>query len=300
MSDKCSYIFDMSYRNLDIIIREMDIFKNRYALINIIKINHKRAIYCVNDKYDNNIKILKFIVNTSVTDEQYKIFYFFKNNKHPNFCKINEIYTSGMFIILDMEYIDGELLIQYFDRTHTREEYYRILFELISSLEYIHNNNIVHGDIKPTNIIIKNDETPVFIDYDLSRFAKGDQITEKIFGTKIFISPEIIARKTFSIKSDIWSLGMTIYISIMKKFIPNLLTIITNNIDSINGLIDVSNNIISLLTMYIDKTRYIYGKLFINTIIVMLVENSENRPTSHCLSNILRKSKHYKGKIEAM
>jgi len=156
------------------------------------------------------------------------------------------------------------------------------------------DNDIMHGDIKPTNIIVKNNGTPVYIDYDLSRFAKGEIITEKIFGTKFFIPPEIITRNVFSVKSDIWSLGMTLCISIMKQFIPNLLNELTMDVDSSKELMELPNNIMSLMRLYDDKSRYIYGTLFINTLIVMLVENTNNRPSSQYLSNVLKKSKHFK------
>lgn len=297
----------MKYHNLDVVIKNLEIFKQRYILIRTIKVNQKRGIYSVIDTVDNKKKVLKFIIKSSIIDEQRDIFRFFMTCQHPNFCKIDSTFEIGLFFVLVMNQIEGDTMCSYFEKDHNRINYYKILFDLIFSLDYLHNNRIVHGDIKPNNIIIKPDGTPIIIDYDLSRFANGDRFTKRIFGTKFFMSPELVIENKFSAKSDIWSLGMTLYVCIMKTYIPNIL----ENIPSIDDTIMMGDQKLSRereIICYVNQTvknvfgsiaknhqkiKNVYGKLFTNTISIMLVENAENRPSSEQLSQILQKSKYF-------
>ena len=120
-----------------------------------------------------------------MTHEQMKIYNFFINNRHPNFCNIYKINEIDMFIIVDMEYISGKTMLHYFEEKRTRLSYYKILFDLIFSLQHLQQNNIVHGDIKPDNIIIKENGTPIIIDYDLGKYINEIRIVKKSIGTKV-------------------------------------------------------------------------------------------------------------------
>lgn len=305
--------FNMKYHNLDVVVRNLDIFKKRYVMIRSIKVNQKRGIYLVRDTFDNENKVLKFIISSSINDEQRTIFRFFMNCTHQNFCRINETFEIGLFFVLVMDHVEGDTMCSYFEMNHKRVDYYRILFDLIFSLDYLHNNKIIHGDIKPNNIIIKPDGVPVIIDYDLSRFVDGNRFTKRIFGTKFFMPPELIIENKFSTKSDIWSLGMTLYVCIMKTYMPDIL----ENISSIddNGMMgsmgtagyqkldrdrdiiyyvnQTARNVLGSIANNHKKIRNIYGKLFTNTVSIMLVEEDILRPSSEQLSNIIQKSKYF-------
>lgn len=295
---------NMSYHNLDIVIKNLNIFKRRYIILRSIKVNQKRGIYFVHDTVDNRNKVLKFIIKTNVNDEQKNIFRFFMNCMHPNFCKINEIFKTGIFLVLVMDYVEGDTMCRYFEKKHNRANYYKIMFDLIFSLDYLHANKIVHGDIKPNNIIIKPDGTPVIIDYDLSRYVDGCRYTEKIFGTKIFMSPELIVENKFSTKSDVWSLGMTFYFCVMKSHVSN----IPNSFSLLNEsrcqkleknhevkyyVNHTIKNVLETIAKNQKNINLLYGKLFANTISIMLIEEVVSRPSSEQLSNILQKSKYF-------
>jgi serine/threonine protein kinase len=211
----------LSYHNIDILIKNLDIFTNKYTILNPLKIHKKRCVYSVRDNKNNNIKVLKFILKTEITDENIKIYYFFMNNAHNNFCMIEDILETNMFIILVMNYIEGETMYNFFNKkVNTHIEHNKIIITLIKAVQYLHKNNIIHGDIKPHNIIITSDYTPVFIDYDMSKLSNNYEINvDKVFGTRFFISPELFFTKKITNKIDIWSLGMTIYLCIMNKYI---------------------------------------------------------------------------------
>jgi serine/threonine protein kinase len=293
---------NIKYHNLDLVIQNLDIFKKQYMIINSIKINQKRGVYVVEDINDKKIKVLKFILKSNINKIQTKIFDFFMECKHKNFCKINELLNVDMFIVLVMDYINGDLLNMYFQKSHTCTEYIKIIFDLILALEYLHDNNIVHGDIKPDNIIVTTEGYPIIIDYDLSRYIEEENVyTKQIFGTKIFMSPELVIHNKFGTKSDIWSLGITLYVCIMKfgydtcDMKTELLTDITQSkkIEKINYINKNIELIHETIAINYDKLKETYGKLFINIMSIMIIENCESRPSSKRLSDIIKKSKFY-------
>ena len=303
-SEKHHVLTNMSYHNLDTVIRNLDIFENReYVIIKLIKNNKKRGVYLCSNRFKEK-KILKFIVKSSITENQLDIFNFFMYSEHPNFCKIDKILDVDLFIVLIMDYIEGCTLIEYFDNIQKNDSpknsydisdssteykscdskkiyYYQLLYDLISSISYIHSHNIIHGDIKPDNIIIDNTGTPIFIDYDLGKNVASSTYTNSIFGTNFFIPPEMYKYGKYSIKTDIWTLGMSILISIPE---------IRSNID-----IDDDNLNYSLISDII-QTREIkkkFGSLFVNIINIMLIKEDVKRPCTAKILDFLKKSKYY-------
>jgi serine/threonine protein kinase len=299
-------ILNMSYHNLDILIKNLDIFHQKYVIIKSIKINQKRGVYLVYNNFEKKYRVLKFIIRTCITNEQYEVFYFFMNCQHPNFCKIDELFISGIFLILDMEYIEGDTLCNYFSRCHTRSEYYRIIFDLILSIEFIHSKKIVHCDIKPDNIIINTHGLPIIIDYDLSKIVPNTRFATKPFGTPFFMSPELMYQNYFTTKSDVWSLGMTFYVCIIKTYVPDLSesiimddtisTYVNNNLSLskqiyANDLESLIRNITPTLNIHRNEICRSYGRLFMNLINVMLLIDDTTRPFMKDICDIIKKSK---------
>lgn len=284
---------NISYHNLDAVIRNLNIFNDTYKIISPIKINKNRAIYIVNDIKNNTKKVLKFIIKTYINDNLTYIYNFFLNNKNKNFIKINIIIDYDIFTILEMDYIEGCNMFDYFINISKRINCYNILFDIVFALNYLHSNNIIHGDIKPNNIIINNEGIPIIIDYDLCKYFNTESIKSKPFGTQIFMSPELVQDNIFLNKSDIWSLGMSFIICILYKY--KYITCIENiiNIDDDKSMFHISRHIVNIFNINKNKLIDIYGKLFINSISIMLVENYIERVSSSTLSNILKQSNYY-------
>ena len=282
MSIKKITCLNMSYRNLETIIKNLNMFTESYNIVKCIKQNYKRAIYLVTDKHTSEYKILKFIERTSITNEQHTIFLFFAKCNHPNFCKITKIFYEGMFLVLEMKYIDGLTLCEYL-HNNTDVNYNKLLVNILSALSILHDMKIIHGDIKPTNIMIRSDHSPVIIDYDLCHWIDCEKISHRIIprllGTKHYISPELVQHNMISLKTDIWALGMTFYFLLLHGDILNISKINKN---------DTYNNILCLTK--IDKLLVKYGHVFIQCIARMVIVNINLRPCADELLKILKLS----------
>ncbi len=147
-------------------------------------------------------------------------------------CYYDHFYDpKKMIMIIEMEYIKGDTLGFYAKRLFEMEEYNRlyrhlvaITNDLVKGIKIIHDNNIIHNDIKPNNIIINSEKVPVLIDFGLAcdiESKKCDVSTSgtsglgccKIFGgTPYYMSPESFDLVRYK-ESDIWSLGVTLYYS---------------------------------------------------------------------------------------
>lgn len=122
--------------------------------------------------------------------------------KHPNIICPIEI-TSG-YILLPI--YKGTL----YDYCPPRsiDNIRKILIDILSALQYIHSKSIIHGDVKPDNILIDNDGNAILIDFT-SAFHKNDMIDGPLT-TRGYVAPEIFSDQYYNEKIDIWALGVSI------------------------------------------------------------------------------------------
>ena len=104
------------------------------------------------------------------------------------------------------------------------EEIKELLIDLNKGLKVMNNYNVIHGDIKPSNILLslnKNNVNKVCFkisDFGLSKLYKENIISKSIRGTSQFISPECLKGEKINDKSDIWSLGILIYYLLFQNY----------------------------------------------------------------------------------
>ena len=142
-----------------------------------------------------------------------------KEMNHPNIVNqyevINDDSNSKLYIV--MEYCDGgdlDQLIQKsnFNKTRIDENFiWKILIQTLKALNYIHNEkNILHRDIKPSNIFLYKNYNIKLGDFGLSR-KFYNEYAKTIIGTPLYMSPELLERKPYNEKADIWALGCSLY-----------------------------------------------------------------------------------------
>jgi len=152
--------------------------------------------------------------------------------RHPNIVQVYDFDTYKDQPYLVMEYIPGTSL-----GTHLRElqkneqrldltQVNALLGKLADALKYAHDNDVIHRDIKPGNILLNSQSTPVtagkplptdaspiITDFGLVRFtqSKSKTSTGTITGTPAYMSPEQARGEQVDSRTDVYSLGITVY-----------------------------------------------------------------------------------------
>jgi serine/threonine protein kinase len=142
--------------------------------------------------------------------------------KNPNITSVIA-YDEHPVSYIIMEYLEGEDLRERIKRKgRLDDEEIKFLFtQILNAFQYAHENGIVHRDIKPANIfILKNDQVKI-LDFGIAKiFGQGDEFTQTgtQMGTTVYMSPEQVkADRSIDFRSDIYSLGITMYYAINGK-----------------------------------------------------------------------------------
>jgi len=267
------------YTNIKNIIELLPVMKERFNNYTCLKSNNKRAIYKVYDKKYNKIATAKFIIKHNIDTNQLNIFNFIKSNPHSNILNIYEIGVIGSFYVILAKYIDGITLCDYIKKYNNPSITKHLLTELINGLNFLHSKNILHSDIKPSNIIVTNENIPKIIDFDLSVVINDDFLFRNvIIGTRPYIPREILMEKKYSLKSDVWELGATFVKLLVEK------EKLTNS--NINNYFNNTNNTmcyLSYVDIDLDFLKPKFGLDFYNLINSMLIVDVNNRPSCYNL-----------------
>ena len=134
---------------------------------------------------------------------------------HPNIVNIYDVGQEGHTYYIVMEYISGETLKDKIDREAPLpvELAVRIAAEIGEALEHAHQNNLVHCDIKPHNILLTRTGRIKVTDFGIARAISSVTMTHSgsIIGSVHYFSPEQAQGTSISTRSDIYSLGVVLY-----------------------------------------------------------------------------------------
>lgn len=139
-----------------------------------------------------------------------------KGVTHPNLIQIFDMGRVDGYFIIEMEYFEGHPLSQELSdigitSLRTFQAVYGIFEKILDGLEFMHDLKIAHGDIKPDNILIKDEQVKI-TDFGTSRLIE-DIFVKTIdgAGTYAYIAPEVVNSKERYLNSDIYSLGVILY-----------------------------------------------------------------------------------------
>jgi serine/threonine-protein kinase len=132
---------------------------------------------------------------------------------HPNIVNIYDVGEEAGLHYIVMELAEGMTLQSYIHKKGrlTPEETVNISIQIAQGLEAAHKNNTIHRDIKPQNIIVTNEGRVKVTDFGIARASNANTITMATIGSVHYFSPEQARGGYVDARSDIYSLGITMY-----------------------------------------------------------------------------------------
>ena len=132
---------------------------------------------------------------------------------HPNLVNIYDVGEENGIYYIVMELIEGITLKKYIERRKKLEirESIEVAMQVARGLEAAHAEHIIHRDIKPQNIMISKDGKVKVTDFGIARAASSQTISSNTMGSVHYISPEQARGGYCDERSDIYSLGITLY-----------------------------------------------------------------------------------------
>ncbi|XP_049575790.1 serine/threonine-protein kinase PLK1 [Syngnathus scovelli] len=143
-----------------------------------------------------------------------------KSLDHPNIVGFRGFFEDEDFVFVVLEICKRRSLLELHKRrkavTEPEARYY--MMQLLKGVQYLHNNRIIHRDLKLGNIFLNDDMEVKIGDFGLATKIEFDGERKKtLCGTPNYIAPEVLCKKGHSYEVDVWSLGCILYTLLVGK-----------------------------------------------------------------------------------
>jgi serine/threonine protein kinase len=214
-------IFDLASRVLDAFPEAIPIEDfGPYHLLEAIGEGGMGEVFLAEDKAAGRRVAIKFLRSVWSEPDLHRHFtreiQMLAKLEHPYIARLYEIgvHPNGTPYSV-MEYVEGKPLDQYCrERECSLEVRVRLFHSVCNAVQYAHSRAVVHLDLKPSNILVKDDGTPMLLDFGIARRLENldkpvDQ-TQLRF-TPAFAAPEQIRREPVGTYTDVYALGVILY-----------------------------------------------------------------------------------------
>ncbi len=194
----------------------------RYEILNELGQGAMGVVYRAKDPLIDRIVAIKTI-NLTLADDEKEEYEgrFYQEAKaagrlsHPNIVTIFDVGKSGDVAYIAMEFLEGRHLRDILnDDPHMPiEQILDLVAQIARGLAYAHENEVIHRDVKPANIMIVRDGHVKITDFGIARMASAAVRTQTgmVLGSPKYMSPEQVLGKAIDQRSDVFSLGVTLY-----------------------------------------------------------------------------------------
>ena len=149
-----------------------------------------------------------------------------KKLSHPNIVKIYEFYISNSHYYIVTEFCKEGELFSYIKNKYSERQLAVLFYQVFSGLWYLHDNKILHRDIKLENIMIsqkeKDNETgeelfwAKIIDFGTAKIFEKNKKEKDVVGSSYYIAPEVL-KQNYNEKCDTWSVGVILYMMLVGR-----------------------------------------------------------------------------------
>lgn len=199
--------------------KDLSQFKEDYELGSLIgEGSFAQVKLGINKKTGHEVaikEVYKAHSDTSVLENEVKVLK--SIGKHKNIISLIDVFDSkeALFIVTDLAH-KGELfdwIIEQGELSETKAS--KLMNHAVQGIKHLHENNIIHLDIKPENLLLTEDMIIKIADFGLAIKLPGPEfhyVRTECVGTPAYWAPELVKNESFGKAVDIWSLGCVLYI----------------------------------------------------------------------------------------
>ena len=197
------------------------VIKNRYKIYDKVGGGGMATVYLARDLETNEVVAVKILREEYTEDEQYvkrfqKEAEIATKLKHPNITQVRDFGKEEGIYYIVMEYVQGKTLEEIIKEKGkiSIENAIEIARAVAEALAYANDHGIIaHRDIKPQNIMVTRDGNVKVMDFGIAKVSETATLTSQgsIIGTPYYLSPEQAKGQPTDIRSDLYSLGITLF-----------------------------------------------------------------------------------------
>lgn len=193
LGDRYEVIEKIGTGGMSDVYRAKDHKLNRYVAVKVLK----------QEFSENGNFVSKFIVEAQAA----------AGLMHPNIVNVYDVGEEAGIHYIIMELVEGITLKKYIEKKArlSFKEAVSIAIQVSMGIEAAHNNHIIHRDIKPQNIIISKEGKVKVTDFGIAKAATSNTVTSNVMGSVHYTSPEQARGGYSDEKSDVYSLGITLF-----------------------------------------------------------------------------------------
>ncbi len=186
-------------RSMTDVYLAVDTVQNREAALKLVKASGDRASRMVMEAERRGAEIQRAVQSLD-----------------PRVVQIYEVGEADGYFFVAMEYVEGRNVAEILRQEHVIDAMRAavIALEICEQLVKFHSwqSTVVHGDIKPSNILLGRNETVRLLDFGIAKMLRSDgSATTHNFGSPSYCSPERLTHSEVDRQSDLWAIGATLY-----------------------------------------------------------------------------------------
>ncbi|WP_446807777.1 protein kinase domain-containing protein, partial [Dysosmobacter sp.] len=191
---------------------------NRYEILERIGTGGMAIVYKAKCHRLNRLVAIKILKSDLAQNEEFRRRFNAESQavaqlSHPNIVSVYDVSRGGDMEYIVMELIDGITLKQYMEKRgqlNWRESLHFIT-QIMRGLSHAHSRGIIHRDIKPQNMLISMDGKVKVADFGIARAVSSQTMNSTVVGSVHYISPEQARGGYSDERSDLYSLGITMF-----------------------------------------------------------------------------------------
>jgi len=198
---------------------EGNVLRGRYRLVELVGRGAMSEVYLAYDMHRQAQVAVKVLREDLAEDPEFlrrfqREAQALARLEHPNIVRFYSFERDGVVAFIVLDFVRGTTLRRYLlerEGALALEEVTAILRQVGAALYYAHQEGVVHRDVKPGNIMLREDGTVLVSDFGVAKVAESATVTTVAVGTPAYMSPEQILGQGVDHRSDIYSLGVVLY-----------------------------------------------------------------------------------------